>query len=73
MDYHIEIKKLGEIKDSTHLVEIFNHHLIIYLKHGITTIKSVMVDDPLNELQSTLEDITLGIDINMTSDTYKFK
>lgn len=73
MEYNIQIKKLSVIKDSTHLVDIFNHHLIIYLKHGTTSIKSVMVDDPLNELKDSLNKITKGIDINITPETYQIK
>lgn len=71
MDYHIEIKKLKTIKGSNHMMNIFNHKLIIYLKHGKTSIKSVMVDDPLNELRSSISKITEGMDINMTPETYK--
>jgi hypothetical protein len=69
--YIIEIKKTSPIEDSTHLVEIFNYKLIVYLKLGNKLIRAIEVFDPPTELTSVISEIKKGIDITITNETYK--
>lgn len=66
----IEIKKLGKVEDIEHRVDIFNHHLMVYLKHGNTRIKGVYVEDPSNGLMDIIDDLKNSVDFVIESNTY---
>jgi len=73
VDYSIQINKTTKICDSDHLIDIYNHKLVIYLKHGVTLIASVMVEDPVNNLTDSIEKLKNRIDINMAHISYYIK
>lgn len=64
---------MSVIEDSKHLIEIFNHTLIVYLKLGTKIIRAIEVFDPPNDLTDVINRIKYGMDITVTNETYKIK
>jgi hypothetical protein len=71
MAHTIEIKKLELIKGANHLIDIYNHYLVVYLKHYDTIIRAEYITDPVNELTEGIARIKEGVDITFTTNTYQ--
>jgi hypothetical protein len=71
MDYTIEIKKLRRIDGPPHLLELLNYELLLYLKHGNKIVKAEMVENPIEDLNTSLNKLKEGVDMEVHQNTYK--